>query len=69
MKNTMLLTIAAMFVAFMPSMADSLAITPIEIPVATQQVYYALAFTATGGSGNYNWSVVPWTCETAEPSN
>ena len=48
--------------------ADDLSITPATLPDATQQVYYAQSFTATGGSGSYNWSVVPWSYETAEPT-
>ena len=51
--------------AILPAQGDGLAITPTEMPVATQQVYYAQAFTASGGEGSYSWSVVPWTCETA----
>ena len=65
MKKTMTLA-AAMFAALMSAFADGLSITPATLPVATQQVYYAQAFTASGGEGSYSWSVVPWSCETAE---
>ena len=41
MKNKMLTILAAVFAAFTPAMADGLAITPTEIPAATQMVYYA----------------------------
>ena len=54
--------------AILPARGDDLAITPATLPVATQMVAYAQTFTASGGSGSYNWSVVPWTCETAEPT-
>ncbi len=54
--------------AILPARGDDLAITPATLPVATQMVAYAQTFTASGGSGSYNWSVVPWTYETAEPT-
>ena len=63
-----LLAIWAAACAALPARADELAIAPDALPVATQMVAYAQTFAASGGSGSYNWSVVPWTCETAEPT-
>ena len=51
--------------AALPLMADGLAITPTEIPAATQQVYYAQTFTASGASGGLSWSTVAWKVESA----
>ena len=51
MKDKMLTILAAVFAALTPAMADGLAITPAEMPVATQMVAYAQTFAATGGSG------------------
>ena len=53
---------AAFFATATPAMADGLAVTPAEMPVATQMVAYVQAFTASGGEGSYSWSFVPtWT--------
>ena len=44
---------------------DGLAITPATVPNAMQQVYFEQSFTASGGSGSYDWDawqVMPWTC-------
>ena len=71
MKETIrkiIMGMIAVMSAILTARGDGLAITPATLPVATQMVYYAQAFTATGGSGSYNWSVVPWSCETAEPT-
>ena len=54
--------------AILPARGDGLAITPATLPVATQMVAYAQTFDATGGSGSYSWSIVPWSYETAEPT-
>jgi len=63
-----LLAIWAAACAALSARADDLAIAPDVLPVATQMVAYAQTFTPSGGSGSYNWSVVPWTYETAEPT-
>lgn len=57
---------AAMFAALTPAFAD-VAITPTEIPVATQQVHYAQNFSTTGasGAGGLSWSTVAWKVESA----
>ena len=68
MKTMPLPLATAIFAAASSLHADPLAITPATLPVATQQVAYAQTFTATGGSGSYSWSVVPWSYETAEPT-
>ena len=52
--------------AILPARGDSLAITPTTLPDGMEGVGYSQFFTATGGSGDYNWYTVPATYATAE---